>query len=198
MNRTLDTISKEEQGLGRDTIMNPWMAANFGSEYVHLAAFAIDVDRIQEAVEEDPMAKWPDGWEVFLTEYYLLGLLEPMSDEYLFLLRKACEEIVGDQEAGMLLGAQLPFAVYDASARGFLPEGLKSVFSQWESVELPEELNEFWNAPNIEAADLAEACLEIELHPPLSPTTRVALEDIMAANDADKPSSENLEDTPES
>lgn len=159
--------------------MSPMLATEFGSEYVHLAAFAIDIDRIQALIEEDPAAKWPFGWELFLTEYFMLGLLEPLNDRFVLLLREICKEMVGEAASGELLGAQLPFAIYDAINRGFLPEELKSLFDVWESVELPEELDESWERPNIEAADLAEACLEVEMSPPLSPTTQVALEDIV-------------------
>ena len=152
--------------------MDRALAARHGVPYVHLAAFAIDVDRVREHVEgyDDPR---PFGWEVLLTEHYLLehfdaadvGLLE---DTVLSILD-------GEPDA---LGSQLAFAVWDAIERGKLPDSLKVAFKAWRArpKELVRELARLWSdAPRI-TAELARSCLEVELEPPLAPPTRAALE----------------------
>jgi len=158
--------------LGLTTVMDRALAARHGVPYVHLAAFAIDVDRIREHVEgyDDPR---PFGWEVLLTEHYLL---ERFGAEDRVLLEDAVLAILeGEPEA---LGGQLAFAVWDAVVRGELPDDLRAAFKSWREQpdELVKDLASLWaEAPRL-ARELAEGCLAVELDPPLAPPTRLALE----------------------
>lgn len=182
--KSLPTVAEDPQPLGRDTIMDPILAGMHGVPYVHLACFAIDVDRIRELVEDDPDSVWPFGWEVFLTEVYLLTALEPEDEAVGSLVEDLCLAILdapADEEPA--LGGQVPFAVYDAIARGEWPESYLALFDRWKgnADSLVSELAPLWEEPEVEAADLALACLELELEPPLAPPTRLALEAMVAA-----------------
>lgn len=160
--------------LGLTTIMDRALAARHGVPYVHLAAFAIDVDRVREHVEgyDDPR---PFGWEVLLTEHYLL---ERLGVEDRVLLEDTVLGILeGEPDA---LGGQLAFAVWDAVVRGELPDELRSAFKSWRERpdELVKDLTPLWaDAPRL-IRELAEGCLAVELDPPLAPPTKLALEAI--------------------
>ena len=166
--------------LGRATIMDPALAAQHGVAYVHLVAFAIDVDRVREAVEgyDDPR---PFAWEVFLTEAYLLARFDPTRrPEQVHLLE---DVVLGILEGAVdALGAQVAFAVWDAIARDRFPQRLKGAFSSWEArpTELVKDLAELFAREAALTRELAASCLEVALDPPLAPPTRAALEAMAA------------------
>lgn len=180
--KSLPTVGPREEGLGRPTIMDPALAAKHGIDYVHLVVFAIDMDRVCELVDADEASVWPFGWEVFLTEVHLLGSLDIENEAHRAIVEDTCISILeegpsaeGDEPA---LGSQLLFAVYDAVARGEWPADLRRLFQEWERGpdDLVRELEPLWKDAETEARDIAEAVQEIEIDPPLSPTTEDALE----------------------
>jgi hypothetical protein len=165
--------------LGRDTIMEPAFAARHGAVYVRLVAFAIDVDRLRELVDaNDPDDAWPLGWEVFLVEMFLLGLIDPEEEAHREMLEDVLLDILDRRDDEPPLGAVLTFAVFDAVRRGELPESMGAPLRSWK--EGPEELvaalEPLWAEMEVQAADLAETCLEIPIEPPLAPPTIEALE----------------------
>jgi hypothetical protein len=193
--KRLPTMEPEHEGLGHDTIMDPGLASRWGVTYVHLAAFAIDLDRIRILVEdeEEPAeAPWPFAFEVFLTEMHLLGAIDPEDPDELQVLEDICLGILDHgPEDEPPLGAQIVFAVYDAVERGALPDSLRNVFSWKEPPRaLLEGLEPLFERPDVEAADLAMACLEIEMTPPLAPPTRASLEAMLEAFERDAPEPE--------
>jgi hypothetical protein len=182
--RTLPTVRPEQEGLGMPTIMEPALAARHGAAYVHLAAFAIDVDRIRLHLEaHHPEAEPPFGWEVFLTEVYMLRSFDAASARAQALLEDACLSVL---EMGTVpdgeppLGSQLPFAVYDAVRRGALPDALGHMFGAWRRPpdELVEGLAPLWAEAQDHAPSLAAMCLEVPVEPPLPPPTVQALEEL--------------------
>ena len=184
---SLPQIRPEQEGLGHPTVMDPALAMEHGVPYVHLVVFAIDVDRVRAAVEEredqaadPPESTWPFGWEVFLTEMYLLGALDPADPAHRAMLADTCALI---HEMGPFeqppFGAQIPFAVYDAVARGAWPGDLAGeLLGFWKKPPkaLVRQLAPLWEDPEADARDLALECLELDLTPPLAPPTRAALE----------------------
>lgn len=165
-------------GLGRDTIMDAALAARHGVRYVHLAAFAIDLDRLMEAADDEDL-DLPFGFEVFMIEVALLGLLNADDESDLSLIEDAAVSIFErlDPEEEPPLGASLLFAIRDALFRGELPERLAPLFTGWSAGpdELNEQLEPLFADPDLEAAAIARVCLEVALAPPLAPPTRDAL-----------------------
>ena len=146
---------------------------------MHLAAFAIDVDRVRDEVETeaiDPL--WPFGFEVFLTESWLIEELN--LETHALLLAETCSGVMkqSTEEDGQIFGAQLPFAVYDGFARGVLPEDLRRLFGSWKSEprELVRDLAELWADAEGARKRLAASSLEVPLEPPIAPPTKVKLE----------------------
>ena len=158
--------------------MDPELAQRFGVAYVHLVAFAIDIDRIHEATQDDPDGVWPFGWEVFLSEIHMLGMFDPAVPEERELVVTVCEGIMQLPKDSLAFGAQLPFCLYDAITRGEWPEEDRSVFRSWKDGpdELTEALKPLWVDANVEANDLALACTEVVMHPAISPPSRQALD----------------------
>jgi hypothetical protein len=184
-------MAPEDEGLGYETIMDPGLAMRWGVLYVHLVVFAIDVDRLRLETEDDEAeSAWPFGWEVFLTEMHLLGLVDPDDEEHLALLEDVCLGVLdaGPSDAPAL-GSQVVFAVYDAVERGALPASLRRVFSGWKEPPraLLDAVAPLFERPEVEAADLALACLEAELTPPLAPPTVDALEALLETYERDTP-----------
>jgi hypothetical protein len=165
------------EGLGVETIMDRTLAARFGVPYVHLAVFAIDLDRVN--VEVAGREDWPTGWEVFLTEVHLLAHLDPADPEQRELIDEVCAGII---EGGQALGAQIPFAVFDAVERGAWPEDLRGLFRPWRGGPrgLVAQLAPLWEDPQGARERLAGACLGVALDPPLAPPTVESLERMRA------------------
>lgn len=169
--KSLPRLEPAKEKLGLPTIMDRALAARHGADYVHLAVFAIDVDRVREAVEGygDPR---PFGWEVLLTEAYLL---ERFGAEARSLLEDAVLSILdGEPDA---LGAQLVFSVWDAIERGELPGELRSAFKSWKArpKELVRDLAKLWPEASRLIPELSQGCLDARLDPPLAPPTIEAL-----------------------
>jgi hypothetical protein len=169
--KSLPRLAPAQEKLGLPTIMDRALAARHGVRYVHLAAFAIDVDRVREAVEgyDDPR---PFGWEVLLTEAYVL---ERFDGNDTAILEDAVLAILdGEPDA---LGSQLPFAVWDAIERGELPRSLREAFKSWRArpKELVRALGALWQRGDAIVRELAESALAVELDPPLAPPTCEAL-----------------------
>jgi hypothetical protein len=175
---SLPLANPRQTGLGLPTIMERDLAAAHGGAYVHLAVFAIDIDRVYWLDPED--STLPFGWEVFLTEYYLLACRngpQVLADE---LLESICTPLLEETPGEPPLGGQIVFASYDAVVRGALPPTLANIFGSWKSPprELVSVLRELHACADESAAQLATHCLTADLQPPLAPPTREALERI--------------------
>ena len=154
--------------------MDRALAGSHGAPYVHLAVFAIDVDRVRERIE-DGADDLPFGWEVFLTEVYLLAHVQPAEPAGRALLDDVVLGIFDGPDGR--LGAQLVFAAWDAVARGAWPTELRRLFSSWRSRpdELVRALAPLWKDEARLTAELARRCLECPIDPPLAPPTLEAL-----------------------
>lgn len=172
--------------------MEPELARRYGSLYVHLAALAIDLDRIAEHVEDEPEDDWPFAWEVFLTEFVFLAKVDLEQAADLALVEEVCASALAASEVAMSsgagsqgpLGAQVLFAAHDAISRGDWPDSLAPLFANWEADgTLGEALEPLWEVAETAAADLAALCLKVELDPPIAPTTQALLEAIVDLED---------------
>jgi hypothetical protein len=174
--RTLSVVSAKETKLGRPTIMDRALAHRYGAPYVHLAAFAIDVDRVH-ALEDESL---PFGWEVYLTEVQLARFISSSNHDPVPLLEDTCLAIMElpRPKAGQLaaFGSQLVFAVYTAVARGIVPPQLGHCFASWKKppADLIDEMAELANQEGL-AQRLARHCLEAPIEPPLVAPVREAL-----------------------
>jgi hypothetical protein len=178
--RILPRVEPHHTSLGLPTVMDRDLAASHGIDYVHLAVFAIDVDRAYWCDPET--ARLPFGWEVFLTEWYLLSSLDPTRDAHRDLLEAVCGLIFESTPGEPPLGGQIVFAVYDAVQRGAWPSSLVTLFADWRSPprDLVESLTSLHAGAGAQAARCAQHCLDTELSPPLAPPTREALLQIVA------------------
>lgn len=174
--RQLKVVAPKDTKLGRATIMDRALAQRYGADYVHLAAFAIDVDRVHQGVEHD----LPFAWEVYLTELQLKRVVESAERDPTPMLEDMCLAVLelprprpGDAGA---LGGQLVFATYTALARGIVAPSLGHCFASWKKppVELITELNELASEDGL-AARLAGFCLRAPIDPPLVAPVREAL-----------------------
>lgn len=175
---SLPLASPTQSGLGLPTIMDRDLAATYGAAYVHLAVFSIDIDRVYWLDPEE--SGLPFGWEVFVTEYYLLSHANALTGSGAELLEAMCTALLEETPGEPPLGGQVVFAVYDAICRGALPPELSKVFSSWRSPprDLVAALGELHGDAQANAKRLASYCLEAELEPPLAAPTRQALEQI--------------------
>jgi len=173
--RRLPVASQAKSGLGLPTIMDPLLAAQYGRPYVQLAAFAIDVDRVYAIDEDQPTL--PFGWEVFLTECFLVARIAPKPGKPQPLLEDTCLSILEQEPEQQGYGSQLLFAVYDATERGLYPPSLKGLFRSWSTRPrlLQKALAEMWKTPAQAMAVGATRCLAEPLQPPLSPPSREVL-----------------------
>jgi hypothetical protein len=143
------------------------LAARHGVAYVHLAVFAIDVDRLHRVLGDT----LPLGWEVLLTERYLRHVGAGVDAQ---MVEDACRAAM---EPGDALGGQLPFAVYRATRAGTVPFVLDHVFRSWHSLpdQLMAALDVLDSADPALIARLATTCIEASLDPPIAEPTRDAL-----------------------
>lgn len=179
----LPVFEPPKQGLGVPTIMDPALAARHGAPYVHLAAFAIDVDRVRAFLEAQNVDDdLPFGWEVFLTEAYLLSYFDLDDEAGRLVVEEACLPLLEARERPTEppLGSQLPFAVYDAVERGAAPSALLEPFRTWgkRAEALVRELGPLWEDPDPHVAALAELCLDVPLDPPVTEPTARALDEL--------------------
>jgi hypothetical protein len=171
--RSLPKVDPEQTSLGLPTIMDRDLVDSHGVQYVHLAVFAIDIDRVYWLDPES--TELPFGWEVFLTERFLLA--HAAANE---LLESICMPLLEETPGEPPLGGQIVFAIYDLSQRGELPESLRKLFFGWKKPPL--ELLEALAALHRDEAALpalVEHCLEADLTPPLAPPTREALRKLL-------------------
>jgi hypothetical protein len=148
--------------------MDRALAARFGVPYVHLAAFAIDVDRAYQVLEDDP--ELPNGWELFLTLAYAKSRLVAPEHEEMF--RAVCDSIMTATEPA--LGSQLPFVVHALVRQGAFPD-LAPLFSRW-SKKAPhlDRIRDCGSESTL--AKIAARVLAAAIDPPLAPPTREALD----------------------
>src|SRR5687767_12121428 len=131
--KRLNVITPKDTKLGRATIMDRALAQRYGAPYVHLAAFAIDVDRVYRSDPDAPGL--PFGWEVLLTELRLNAYMDEAVNDPAAMLEEMCLAVMelppprGDEPGA--LGGQLPFAVYVGVAHGELPAVLGNCFHVW-------------------------------------------------------------------
>lgn len=177
MRKPLPLIDARQVGLGQPTIMDRALAEQHGSRYVQLAVFAIDIDRVCHARADDDAL--PLGWEVFVTEAFLVTLVDANDELQRSMLEDTCLDLLVDQ-ADPRLGSQLPFAVYDAVVRGVFPESLRPLFHRWRtpSKTLLRDLSDFWQAREQALPKLIDVCLNTPLTPPLAPPTVQALQNL--------------------
>lgn len=174
--RQLKLMGAREEKLGRPTIMDRALAQRYGASYVHLAAFAIDVDRVRERDEGD----LPFAWEVYLTEAQLKRLLESADRDPAPMLEEMCLGILELPRPGpgtpAALGSQLPFAIYTAVARKILPASLGQCFIHWKKppVDLIEDVSAMERDAGL-LERLARHCLRVPIDPPLVGPVREAL-----------------------
>jgi hypothetical protein len=176
--RVLPKVAAAHTSLGLPTIMDRSLAVAHGAPYVHLAAFAIDIDRIYWLDPE--RTDVPFGWEVFLTECYVLGRVHPEDPAHRDMLEAVCLDIMEETPGEPPLGGQLAFAVFDAVQRKRLPSELRRLFTRWRKPleELQSSLDALWNTPEHKLVELARFCLAEALTPPLSPPTQAVLRDM--------------------
>lgn len=171
--------------LGRPTIMDRALAARHGVSYVHLAAFAIDVDRVREA-SESLTDEQPFAWEVFLTARYIAWRYDAADPAVLSMLEDAVNAVLElrASEEGVL-GTQLPFAVWMLVERGALPEEAERWFRVWKKRprELAEGLAPLFDDAEKSEREGASFALEVEVDPPLAPPVREALEVLAGARE---------------
>lgn len=165
--------------------MDRALAETYGVPYVHLAVFAIDVDRVREFLEEEGADDdLPMGWEVFLTERFLETRLETASETGRALVEDAVLAIFDlPPSDDAVFGSQLPFAVWHAVARGVLPSSLDAAFRTWKArpKELGKELDALYASKDETTRRLARRCLDAPVTPPLAPPAREALEALATA-----------------
>jgi hypothetical protein len=191
MKRALPQLQPTREGLGRPTIMDRALASKHGVPYVHLAVFAIDVDRVRDELDDlDERDALPFAWEVFLTARYLAWRCDPSEDAIRTMLEDATLavlELPASEEG--VLGSQLPFAVWSLVARGLWPKTLESCFRAWKKKprELDKELAKLFDRAEPLERELAARALTTTMDPPLAPPTRDALTSLAASPDAAPP-----------
>lgn len=150
--------------------MDPALAGRYGVSYVHAVVFAIDVDRVRDARDglDDEL---PFAWEVFLTEAYLVAQLDADDETACSMIEDVCLSILERQTGELMLGAQLPFAVYDAVERGRWPQTMRRALRGWKArpKEMVQALAPLWRDERVQVRRLAQACLDTELSPPMAP-----------------------------
>lgn len=178
MKRALPKVAAEHTALGLPTIMDRALAVAHGGAYVHMAAFAIDIDRTYWLDPE--RSDQPFGWEVFLTECYVLGRIDTTIATQRDMLEAACMDIMEETPGEPPLGGQLVFAVHDALRRKRLPPEMRTLFSRWRTppAELRISLDALWKSAPTKLVELAEFCLAEDLSPPLSPPTQATLREM--------------------
>lgn len=174
--RLLPQAPTGAERLGSPTIMERALAVKHGVPYVHLTVFAIDVDRVREATEDQDDAR-PFGWEVFLTECYLLEALDPAAEGTAGLVEDVLLGILELPPGQEVLGTQLPFAVWHAVRSRGWPEELARALRGWKARPEPlgRDLDALFAEQAAERAALARMCLAVPLSPPLAGPTEAVL-----------------------
>ncbi len=172
MKRSLDQVAPQHRGLGLATIMNRGLAEKYGVPYVHLAAFAIDVDRVCGAItDQNPLL--PEAFEIYLALLWIEEFVQTSAlskSEVCEMLEEICVSIFeGNSEA---YGTQITFALWVGCEQARLPLELVPLFSSWkkkptEVLRYVTALGEIKNS----RASIAKACLTVAVDPPLAPPT---------------------------
>ena len=168
--RPLQQARPGSVALGQSTIMDRDLAAQHGVPYVHLSAFAIDVDRV--FVETPDSAALPLGWEVALCLGYVLGRIDTAHEELRNMVEDTCLHILSFAPGEAPLGSELAFATYCGVQLQLLPSELGAVFRAWK--RKPKQLVQavevlFADNPDQALATFANHCLQSSLPVPLSP-----------------------------
>ena len=174
----LPTAPAARESLGLVTIMSRELAQRHGVDYVHIAAFAIDVDRAREGIEVDPEAtEWPFAWEILLTEAFLLSRIEPTEERHRLLVEDLCLEIFDHGPGEPRLGDHLLFAIFDAISRAAWPPDWEPIFEGWKAKPKPliDRLAELRAEGSELIHELSARILELPMDPPLAPSTLSAL-----------------------
>lgn len=177
MNGTRKLPQAGPAGLGQPTIMDRALAAQFGVSYVHLSAFAIDVDRVFMATSDE--GDLPFAWEVLLCLAYLVGVVDSQDETGRSLLEESCTHVLSFAPGTAPLGSLLVFAVYAGARAGRLNAELLSVFVAWKAKglkQLEAAAAAFLQAPTQTLQRMAEHCLSTPLSPPLSPPSVATLQ----------------------
>lgn len=171
--------------------MDRGLAVKHGATYVHLAAFAIDIDRVFAALAPDdeddiglidPAAdELPFGWEVFMTSARLHAL-DPSTPATLAMLEETCSFVLDQAPDEQGYGSQLVFGVYDAVKRGALPQSLADIFRSWRArpKQLERALDQLWRDVATALPAIATRCMSVTLDPPIAPPTRSTLQQMAA------------------
>lgn len=174
--KSLPQVSPQAAGLGQPTIMDRALAASHGVAYVHLSAFAIDVDRVFNVSEDDE--RLPFGWEVFLVLCYVLDRVDSREEAGRSLLEDSALHILAADPSQPQLGSVLAFALHAGVERGLIDRSLAQAFSSWRAApkQLRRALDQLFRAPRESLTHAALHCLGTSMSPPLSPPTLMALE----------------------
>lgn len=181
--QSLPQVSDAKLGLGQATIMERDLAAQHGVQYVHLAAFAIDVDRAYIASDgDDGLSPLPLGWEVLLLLAYVLARFRVDSEHDQLILEDVASRLVSGNHSEPCLGACLAFALHEGTDRGWLDANLKPIFRRWgsRSKQLKKSLDAQLQDPSRALIKAAKHCLETGITPPLSPPTLSSLQDMVS------------------
>lgn len=176
--KRLKVVEARSEKLGRPNIMDRALAHRYGTPYVYLAAFAIDVDRVHELDPQD--GSLPFGWEVWLLERYLTKLFGEASEDPVQMVEHACLSVMDlpsvkpGQHAPF--GSQLPFAIYAGVARKLLPNRLGDCFQVWKKppLDLLEDLA-LIDQTSGAGPRLVQHCLRAKVQPALIPPVVEAL-----------------------
>ena len=169
--RPLPQASPGSAFLGQATIMDRALSAQYGVSYVHLAAFAIDVDRVFMATEDS--VDLPLGWEVALCLGYLLGRVDTKEESVFSMVEDTCLHVLSFAPGDAPLGSELAFAVYCGVELGKLPSSLAGAFHSWKSTprQLVRTVSALFERPEHALAEFATHCLAVRLPAPLAPPT---------------------------
>jgi len=168
----LPLADEAPKSLGLSTIMSADLASLHGVDYVHIAALAIDLDRIREGIEIDPEAReWPFAWDVYLTELFLLERVNPQVDAHRRLVEDLCWSIFEFGPGDPRLGGQILFAIYGAVDSGVWPAEWMRLFDGWpgKPTDLMKELKHLRSQGSALRVELAQNLLTVPVDPPVAP-----------------------------
>jgi hypothetical protein len=182
--KRLKVVEARSEKLGRLNIMDRALAHRYGTSYVYLAAFAIDIDRVHELDPED--GSLPFGWEVWLVERYLVKLFGEATEDPVQMVEHACLSVMDlphvkpGQQAPF--GSQLPFAIYSGVARKLLPNRLGDAFHVWKKppLDLLDDLRIIDEKVEL-GPKLVQHCLQAKVQPALIPPVVEALGTLLAS-----------------
>lgn len=169
MKKPLGQVPAGAERLGLPTLMERALAVKHGVPYVHLTVFAIDVDRVRVATEAHDDER-PFGWEVFLTECYLLEAVDVTAEGAASMIEDILLGVLELPAGQEVLGTQLPFAVWHAVRSQGWPSELAHALAAWKARPdaLGKDLDQLFAARDAQRAALAQMCLEAPLSPPLA------------------------------